>query len=76
MKSLECLFSGFPQGPSFLSEGFFPKRATKIEEMDPFFKLHETITKVGEECIHEKIEKVLFFLLVEGGKESNQSREI
>ena len=34
------------EGPSFLSEGFFPKCATKIEEMDPFFNLHETITKI------------------------------
>ncbi|XP_039721014.1 inactive N-acetylated-alpha-linked acidic dipeptidase-like protein 2 isoform X3 [Pteropus medius] len=34
------------QGPSFLSEALFPKHATKIEEMDPFFTLHETITKV------------------------------
>ncbi|XP_032487066.1 inactive N-acetylated-alpha-linked acidic dipeptidase-like protein 2 isoform X2 [Phocoena sinus] len=39
------------EGPSFLSEGFFPKRATKIEEMDPFFKLHETITKLSGEVI-------------------------
>ncbi|XP_058919898.2 inactive N-acetylated-alpha-linked acidic dipeptidase-like protein 2 [Kogia breviceps] len=39
------------EGPSFLAEGFFPKRATKIEEMDPFFKLHETITKLSGEVI-------------------------
>ncbi|KAM9088699.1 inactive N-acetylated-alpha-linked acidic dipeptidase-like protein 2 isoform 2-T2 [Megaptera novaeangliae] len=39
------------EGPSFLSEGFFPKRATKIEEMDPFFNLHETITKLSGEVI-------------------------
>ncbi|XP_059778011.1 inactive N-acetylated-alpha-linked acidic dipeptidase-like protein 2 isoform X4 [Balaenoptera ricei] len=39
------------EGPSFLSEGFFPKRATKIEEMDPFFNLHETIAKLSGEVI-------------------------
>ncbi|XP_068403540.1 inactive N-acetylated-alpha-linked acidic dipeptidase-like protein 2 isoform X4 [Eschrichtius robustus] len=39
------------EGPSFLSEGFFPKLATKIEEMDPFFNLHETITKLSGEVI-------------------------
>ena len=75
IKSLKCLFSGFPQGPSFLSEALFPKHATKIEEMDPFFNLHETITKVREECIHEKVE-VLFFQLANGGKENSHSREI
>lgn len=72
MKSLKCFFSDFPQGPSFLSEALFLKRAAKIEEMDPFFHLHETITKVGDKCIHEQ---VLFFLLIDGGKENNQSRE-
>ncbi|KAF0874076.1 NADL2 protein, partial [Crocuta crocuta] len=39
------------QGPSFLSEALFLKRATKIEEMDPFFHLHETITKLSGEVI-------------------------
>ncbi|XP_053429268.1 inactive N-acetylated-alpha-linked acidic dipeptidase-like protein 2 [Nycticebus coucang] len=33
------------EGPSFLSEALFPRHATKIEEMDPFFNLHEMITK-------------------------------
>lgn len=63
MKSLKCFFSDFPQGPSFLSEALFLKRATKIEEMDPFFHLHETITKVGDKCIHEQVEQVLFFFV-------------
>lgn len=36
----------FSQGPSFLSEAIFPKHATKIEEVDPSFSLHEAITKV------------------------------
>lgn len=35
------------QGPSFLSEAIFPKHAAKIEEVDPSFNLHETVTKVG-----------------------------
>jgi hypothetical protein len=35
------------QGPSFLSEAIFPTHATKIEEVDPSFSLHEAITKVG-----------------------------
>ncbi|XP_029794603.1 inactive N-acetylated-alpha-linked acidic dipeptidase-like protein 2 [Suricata suricatta] len=39
------------EGPSFLSEALFLKRATKIEEMDPFFHLHETITKLSGEVI-------------------------
>uniref|UniRef100_A0A8B9WDT7 N-acetylated alpha-linked acidic dipeptidase like 2 n=1 Tax=Bos mutus grunniens TaxID=30521 RepID=A0A8B9WDT7_BOSMU len=39
------------EGPSFLSEALFPKHATKIEEMDPFFNLHETITKLSGEVI-------------------------
>ncbi|XP_004603348.2 inactive N-acetylated-alpha-linked acidic dipeptidase-like protein 2 [Sorex araneus] len=39
------------EGPSFLSEALFPKCATKIEEIDPSFKLHETITKVSGEVI-------------------------
>lgn len=39
------------QDPSFLSEALFPKDATKIEEMDPFFKLHETIAKLSGEVI-------------------------
>ncbi|XP_070259726.1 inactive N-acetylated-alpha-linked acidic dipeptidase-like protein 2 [Myotis yumanensis] len=39
------------QDPSFLFEALFPKGATKIEEMDPFFKLHETITKLSGEVI-------------------------
>ncbi|ERE88515.1 inactive N-acetylated-alpha-linked acidic dipeptidase-like protein 2 [Cricetulus griseus] len=33
------------EGPSFLSEAIFPKHATKIEEVDPSFTLHEAITK-------------------------------
>lgn len=53
MKSFKCFYSDFPQGPSFLSEALFPKHATKIEEMDPFFTLHETITKVREEGIYK-----------------------
>lgn len=55
MKSFKCLFFDFPQGPSFLSEAIFSIHATRIEEMDPFFNLHETITKVGEECIYEQV---------------------
>ncbi|XP_035873177.1 inactive N-acetylated-alpha-linked acidic dipeptidase-like protein 2 isoform X2 [Phyllostomus discolor] len=39
------------QDPGFLSEALFPKSAKKIEEMDPFFKLHETITKLSGEVI-------------------------
>lgn len=39
------------QGPSFLSEAIFPQHATKIEEMDPFFNLHEVITKLSGEVI-------------------------
>ncbi|XP_060027961.1 inactive N-acetylated-alpha-linked acidic dipeptidase-like protein 2 isoform X2 [Erinaceus europaeus] len=39
------------EGPSFLSEALFPKWATKIEEMDPSFKLHETIAKLSGEVI-------------------------
>ncbi|XP_014445818.1 inactive N-acetylated-alpha-linked acidic dipeptidase-like protein 2 isoform X2 [Tupaia chinensis] len=39
------------QGPSFLSEALFPTHATKIEELDPFFNLHETITKLSGEVI-------------------------
>ncbi|XP_069328098.1 inactive N-acetylated-alpha-linked acidic dipeptidase-like protein 2 [Eulemur rufifrons] len=39
------------EAPSFLSEALFPRHATKIEEMDPFFKLHETITKLSGEVI-------------------------
>uniref|UniRef100_A0A5F4W9C7 N-acetylated alpha-linked acidic dipeptidase like 2 n=1 Tax=Callithrix jacchus TaxID=9483 RepID=A0A5F4W9C7_CALJA len=33
------------EGPSFLSEALFSTQSTTVEEMDPFFKLHETITK-------------------------------
>ncbi|XP_062960623.1 inactive N-acetylated-alpha-linked acidic dipeptidase-like protein 2 [Cynocephalus volans] len=39
------------EGPSFLSEALFPKHASKIEEMDPFFNLHETVTKLSGEVI-------------------------
>lgn len=53
MKSFKCFYSDFRQGPSFLSEALFPKHATKIEEMDPFFTLHETITKVRAEGIYK-----------------------
>lgn len=63
MQSFKYFFSDFPQSPSFLSEALFLKRATKIEEMDPFFNLHETITKVGEECVYEQVGKFLFFFV-------------
>lgn len=39
------------EGPSFLSEAIFPKHATKIEELDPSFNLHEAITKLSGEVI-------------------------
>ncbi|XP_026645553.1 inactive N-acetylated-alpha-linked acidic dipeptidase-like protein 2 [Microtus ochrogaster] len=39
------------EGPSFLSEAIFPKHATKIEEVDPSFRLHEAITKLSGEVI-------------------------
>ncbi|XP_048203053.1 inactive N-acetylated-alpha-linked acidic dipeptidase-like protein 2 isoform X2 [Perognathus longimembris pacificus] len=39
------------EGPSFLSEAIFPKHATKIEETDPFFNLHETIARLSGEVI-------------------------
>ncbi|XP_073088159.1 inactive N-acetylated-alpha-linked acidic dipeptidase-like protein 2 isoform X2 [Manis javanica] len=39
------------EGPSFLSEAIFSIHATRIEEMDPFFNLHETITKLSGEVI-------------------------
>ncbi|XP_036046103.1 inactive N-acetylated-alpha-linked acidic dipeptidase-like protein 2 [Onychomys torridus] len=39
------------ESPSFLSEAIFPKHATKIEEVDPSFKLHEVITKLSGEVI-------------------------
>uniref|UniRef100_A0A452F678 N-acetylated alpha-linked acidic dipeptidase like 2 n=1 Tax=Capra hircus TaxID=9925 RepID=A0A452F678_CAPHI len=39
------------EGPSFLSEALFPKHAIKVEEMDPFFNLHETIIKLSGEVI-------------------------
>ncbi|XP_077017184.1 inactive N-acetylated-alpha-linked acidic dipeptidase-like protein 2 isoform X3 [Tamandua tetradactyla] len=39
------------EGPSFLSEAVFPKCAITIEEMDPLFNLHETITKLSGEVI-------------------------
>ncbi|XP_057356058.1 inactive N-acetylated-alpha-linked acidic dipeptidase-like protein 2 isoform X4 [Manis pentadactyla] len=39
------------EGPSFLSEALFSIHATRIEEMDPFFNLHETITKLSGEVI-------------------------
>uniref|UniRef100_A0A8D1VE10 N-acetylated alpha-linked acidic dipeptidase like 2 n=1 Tax=Sus scrofa TaxID=9823 RepID=A0A8D1VE10_PIG len=39
------------EGPSFLFEALFPKHTTKIEELDPFFNLHETITKLSGEVI-------------------------
>jgi hypothetical protein len=53
-----CFFFDLPQGPSFLSEAIFPKSATKIEEMDPFFNLHETIAKVGKEYICELMNRM------------------
>ncbi|XP_051041671.1 inactive N-acetylated-alpha-linked acidic dipeptidase-like protein 2 [Phodopus roborovskii] len=39
------------EGPSFLSEAIFPKHATKMEEVDPSFNLHEAITKLSGEVI-------------------------
>ncbi|XP_040610555.1 inactive N-acetylated-alpha-linked acidic dipeptidase-like protein 2 isoform X1 [Mesocricetus auratus] len=39
------------EGPSFLSEAIFPKHATKIEEVDPSFNLHEAVTKLSGEVI-------------------------
>ncbi|XP_021572770.1 inactive N-acetylated-alpha-linked acidic dipeptidase-like protein 2 [Carlito syrichta] len=39
------------EDPGFLSEALFPTHATQIEEKDPFFKLHETITKLSGEVI-------------------------
>ncbi|XP_032114140.1 inactive N-acetylated-alpha-linked acidic dipeptidase-like protein 2 isoform X4 [Sapajus apella] len=39
------------EGPSFLSEAFFSTQSTTVEEMDPFFNLHETITKLSGEVI-------------------------
>ncbi|KAM6225302.1 inactive N-acetylated-alpha-linked acidic dipeptidase-like protein 2 [Rhynchocyon petersi] len=39
------------EGLSFLSEALFPKSATKIEEVDPLFNLHESITKLSGEVI-------------------------
>ncbi|XP_033067628.1 inactive N-acetylated-alpha-linked acidic dipeptidase-like protein 2 isoform X3 [Trachypithecus francoisi] len=39
------------EGPSFLYEALFSTQATKIEEMDPSFDLHETITKLSGEVI-------------------------
>ncbi|NP_001313217.1 inactive N-acetylated-alpha-linked acidic dipeptidase-like protein 2 [Mus musculus] len=39
------------EGPSFLSEAIFPTHATKIEEVDPSFSLHEAITKLSGEVI-------------------------
>ncbi|KAI4578990.1 hypothetical protein MJT46_000358 [Ovis ammon polii x Ovis aries] len=41
----DCVVSFKIKGPSFLSEALFPKHAIKVEEMDPFFNLHETIIK-------------------------------
>uniref|UniRef100_A0A5G2QKW2 N-acetylated alpha-linked acidic dipeptidase like 2 n=1 Tax=Sus scrofa TaxID=9823 RepID=A0A5G2QKW2_PIG len=43
--------SQLSEGPSFLFEALFPKHTTKIEELDPFFNLHETITKLSGEVI-------------------------
>ncbi|KAM5292796.1 inactive N-acetylated-alpha-linked acidic dipeptidase-like protein 2 [Ctenodactylus gundi] len=43
--------SNVSEGPSFLHEAVFPQRATKIEETDPFFNLHETVTKLSGEVI-------------------------
>ncbi|XP_010630728.1 inactive N-acetylated-alpha-linked acidic dipeptidase-like protein 2 isoform X4 [Fukomys damarensis] len=39
------------EGPSFLSEAAFLQHVMKIEEIDPFFNLHETITKLSGEMI-------------------------
>ncbi|XP_015856388.1 inactive N-acetylated-alpha-linked acidic dipeptidase-like protein 2 isoform X3 [Peromyscus maniculatus bairdii] len=39
------------ESQSFLSEAIFTKHATKIEEVDPSFKLHEVITKLSGEVI-------------------------
>ncbi|KAI4589818.1 hypothetical protein MJG53_000867 [Ovis ammon polii x Ovis aries] len=47
----DCVVSFKIKGPSFLSEALFPKHAIKVEEMDPFFNLHETIIKLSGEVI-------------------------
>ncbi|XP_045150923.1 inactive N-acetylated-alpha-linked acidic dipeptidase-like protein 2 [Echinops telfairi] len=39
------------EGPSFLYEALFPQNKMKMEEMDPLFSLHETITKLSGEVI-------------------------
>ncbi|XP_075412163.1 inactive N-acetylated-alpha-linked acidic dipeptidase-like protein 2 [Tenrec ecaudatus] len=39
------------EGPSFLYEALFPQHKANIEEMDPLFTLHETITKLSGEVI-------------------------
>ncbi|KAM9189876.1 inactive N-acetylated-alpha-linked acidic dipeptidase-like protein 2 [Dugong dugon] len=51
--TLQFVYEGIKalKGPSFLSEALFPKHTTKIEEMDPFFNLHEIITKLSGEVI-------------------------
>lgn len=75
-------FFNLPQGPSFLSEAVFPQHAIKIEEMDPFFNLHETITKVGEKGYMDlwtgwgKLYFVVGLLAFyhECGKENNQPK--
>ncbi|XP_068939702.1 inactive N-acetylated-alpha-linked acidic dipeptidase-like protein 2 isoform X1 [Petaurus breviceps papuanus] len=51
--SLQVVFEDLKalEGPSFLSEALFPVQAAEIEELDPFFNLHETIAKLSGEVI-------------------------
>uniref|UniRef100_G3X0X0 N-acetylated alpha-linked acidic dipeptidase like 2 n=1 Tax=Sarcophilus harrisii TaxID=9305 RepID=G3X0X0_SARHA len=51
--SLQVLYEDIKalEGPSFLSEALFPVRLAEIEELDPFFNLHETIAKLSGEVI-------------------------
>uniref|UniRef100_A0A8B9TQB9 N-acetylated alpha-linked acidic dipeptidase like 2 n=1 Tax=Anas platyrhynchos TaxID=8839 RepID=A0A8B9TQB9_ANAPL len=50
------------ENSSFLSEALFPVHATKTEELDPSFKLHETIAKLtGQVTLHIANEPVLPF---------------
>lgn len=52
----------FLQGPTFLSEAIFPKHATKIEDVDPSFRLHEAITKVRM-SLHLTSEEMFFYVV-------------
>uniref|UniRef100_A0A493THU3 N-acetylated alpha-linked acidic dipeptidase like 2 n=1 Tax=Anas platyrhynchos platyrhynchos TaxID=8840 RepID=A0A493THU3_ANAPP len=50
------------ENSSFLSEALFPVHATKTEELDPSFKLHETIAKLtGQVTLQIANEPVLPF---------------